>query len=991
MSALLDRPLLCQILVGRERYLDLLQKHLEEARSGHGHLFLVAGEAGVGKSRLVTEAKLWAHQNGIEVLEGNCFEPDRVLPFGPILDLLRGYSNVHPAEKLQSLARELLERLSAADVSASQMEPAQEKKRYFQVLDDLFRGNTSGLLLIVEDIHWCDDTSLEFLLHFAHRIATLPVLLLLTYRSEELNPSLAHFLATLDHGRLANELTLGRLSEADVETMIAAIFEQSQPIKKDFAEAIYSLTDGNPFFVEETLKALMVSGDIYYGLSGWTRKPLSELHIPRTIHDSVQRRIEQLSENSRQLLNLAAAAGRRFDFGLLQHLTQYPETELLNQMKELIKAQLVIEESADHFLFRHALTQQAIYTQLLVRERRSLHRRIAEVLEEIHQPINNFQLAELAYHTYKAEMWEKAFEYSRQAGEIAQHQLYTPRAALEHYSHSFEAARQVSAPIPLLLLHERGQVYETLGEYELAREDYRTELQEARTRGDQTAEWQALIDLGFLSASRDFVRAGDYFQEALTLAPALSDPALAAFTLNRVGNWHLNVAQPSKALQYHLEAVHMFESLGDEHNLAATHDLLGITYLVASDLTQYAAHYEQAMKLYRGINDLGGYLSSLSIYATRGIDYLSSTAVPVIVPVAERLRDGKQSLDISLQLGARPAETLANLWLGLSLASVGEYAQGLKHLRAGLDLAREIGHRHFMATGHMLLGAFYLDIFAFPLAESHLEQAQVLARETDSQIWLRVVTAFLADTRTQQNHFHQAEAILQGILTPDTPMQTMDQRQLWRAKSEWCLAQGQATETLAIAQQLIDNAPNTGQNPIPTLYLLVGETALRLRRYATSQSFLEDAHQIAQALDLKPLLWRILFAEARLARAQGKEDQAEAYFESGQSLLDALLLGLDSVDASLAQNLRKGTERLMRSRKNSARQLARDQFDGLTARERDIAALIAQGKSNKEIAEVLSLSSRTVEAHISKILPKLNFISRSQIAVWAVEKGLLKN
>jgi DNA-binding NarL/FixJ family response regulator len=89
--------------------------------------------------------------------------------------------------------------------------------------------------------------------------------------------------------------------------------------------------------------------------------------------------------------------------------------------------------------------------------------------------------------------------------------------------------------------------------------------------------------------------------------------------------------------------------------------------------------------------------------------------------------------------------------------------------------------------------------------------------------------------------------------------------------------------------------------------------------------------------------------------------------------------------------LGKGAERLMRSRKNSAQQLARDQFDGLTARERDIAALIAQGKSNKEIAEVLSLSSRTVEAHISKILPKLNFSSRSQIAVWAVEKRLLKN
>jgi DNA-binding CsgD family transcriptional regulator len=316
---------------------------------------------------------------------------------------------------------------------------------------------------------------------------------------------------------------------------------------------------------------------------------------------------------------------------------------------------------------------------------------------------------------------------------------------------------------------------------------------------------------------------------------------------------------------------------------------------------------------------------------------------------------------------------------------------GLKHIRTGLDLATEIGHRHFMATGHMLLGAFYFDIFAFPLAETHFEQAQILARETDSQIWLRIVTAFLADTHTQQNHFHQADAILQRMLTSGTPMQTMDQRQLWRAKAEWYLAQGQAAEALVIAQQLIDKAPNSGMNPIPRLYFLVGEIALRLRRYATSQSFLQEAHQVARDLDLKPLLWRILFAQARLARAQGTVGQVEAYLESGQSLINSFVMGLDSIDTSLVEHLRKGAERLMRSGKTSARTLVKDQFDGLTARERDIAALIAQGKSNKEIAEVLSLSNRTVEAHISKILPKLNFSSRSQIAVWAVEKGLLKN
>jgi DNA-binding NarL/FixJ family response regulator len=165
---------------------------------------------------------------------------------------------------------------------------------------------------------------------------------------------------------------------------------------------------------------------------------------------------------------------------------------------------------------------------------------------------------------------------------------------------------------------------------------------------------------------------------------------------------------------------------------------------------------------------------------------------------------------------------------------------------------------------------------------------------------------------------------------------------------------------------------------------------LALRRYATSQIALQNAQQVAQALSLKPLLWRILVAQGRLARARGKGEQAEIYFAEARSLLDSLSADLALSDSTLPQYLRQASERLIRSRGNSARALAKDQFSGLTPRERDIAAWIAQGRSNKEIAEALVLSSRTVESHISNILSKLNFTSRSQIAIWAVEKGLLK-
>ena len=146
-------------------------------------------------------------------------------------------------------------------------------------------------------------------------------------------------------------------------------------------DSLYTLTEGNPFFIEEILKSLIAGGELVFTDGRWVGRPANELHIPRNIQDAVHQRIVRLSEAAREILTIASVAGQRFDFTLLQQLTHHDEQQLLALMKELIAAQLVIEESADQFAFRHALTRQAIYTDLLARERRALHKAIAETME----------------------------------------------------------------------------------------------------------------------------------------------------------------------------------------------------------------------------------------------------------------------------------------------------------------------------------------------------------------------------------------------------------------------------------------------------------------------------------------------------------------------------------------------------------------------------------------------------------------------------------
>jgi len=326
------------------------------------------------------------------------------------------------------------------------------------------------------------------------------------------------------------------------------------------------------------------------------------LHIPRSVLVAVQRRLDHLSPGAREVLSLAAVAGRRFDFALLQQLTRRHEAELVQLIKELITAQLVVEESEEVFAFRHALTRQAVYTDMLARERKTLHRTIAETIERLSAETLEAHLGDLAYHFYAAGAWVKALEYAQRAGEQAQH-LYAPRAALEHFTHAVQAARHLAVPAPLDLFRARGQVYQILGEFEHARSDYEQALHAALNTHNRVAEWQSLLDMGALWTERDYEQAGDYFHRAIELAREMGDQSTLAHTLSRVGNWYANREQPHEALHYHQEALGIFHRLNDQHGLAETLDLLGTTSLAAGLLPSGVTYYEQAIALLRALGD----------------------------------------------------------------------------------------------------------------------------------------------------------------------------------------------------------------------------------------------------------------------------------------------------------------------------------------------------------------------------------------------------
>lgn len=998
METLFGSPVICPVLIGRTSELAALHLCVEQVQSGKGQVALLSGEAGIGKSRLVAETKTYATAQGFLLLQGQCFPTDRTCPYAPLLDLLRSHLAASPPEQVATDLGSLASTLSpllpdllppSFDLpSLPSPGPEQEKRRLFAALAQFFIGQARKqvVLFIIEDIHWSDDTSLEFLHYLVRHSTAKPLLLLLTYRNDEVHPRLRQFLAQLDRERLAQEIGLKHLTRDNVEAMLRAIFSLPRSARLELPDPIYEQTEGNPFFVEEVLKSLLAAGDIFYLNGRWERKPLAALHIPRSVQDAVQQRTDQLSEAARHILNLAAVAGRHFDFALLQALTGHDEAQLLLLLKELIAAQLVVEESSEQFAFRHALTRQAVYKQLLARERKALHRTIAETLERLSASSVEAHLADLAFHFFEAGAWEQALAYGQRAGEQAQ-TLYAPQAAALHFTRALDAAHYTSLTPPVSLYRARGLAYETLGDFERARADQETALRLAREASDHHAEWQSLYNLGFLWTGRNYAQAGSYFQQALALARQMDDSLTLAHSLNRLGNWHLNVEQPHEALRRHQEALTAFHALADRRGEAWTLDLLGMASLLSGDLQQSAVYYDQAIGLFRELDERQRLPNSLTTLMCCGGYYLTETLVPA-AGFAESLHHAELAVKIAGEIGQRSDEAYALMNMGAYLGSQGEYARALEVAQRGLAIAEEIEHRQWMTGAHWTSGVLYLDLFELTEAQRHLEQALALAQEVGSKFWTRIASGSLAFVYLAQHDMTRAESVLNAVFGPGEPTQTIGQRLVWHARAELALARNDPQRALHITDQLLATAIGlSSESDIPHLAKLRGEALIKLKQSAEAETLLQQARATALERGLRPLLWRIDLTLGKLAHSQRRYEEAEQRFAAAQETLEELASGIS--DEALQQHFLQQAHTLFpHTRQPSLNRLTKRSFEGLTQREREVAALIARGKSNREIADALVVVPRTVETHVSSILSKLGFTSRAQIAVWATEKGL---
>jgi class 3 adenylate cyclase len=524
-----------RIFVGRDEPLGRLTRLWKEAAAGKRQVALTAGEPGIGKTRLAAQLAQILHAEGALVLGGRCDE-DMGVPYQPLVEALRHYVNHAPELRLGRYGGELVRLVpELADTVPGlapplRSDPETERYRLFDAVAAWLAHLSleTPLLLVVDDLHWAAKPTLLLLRHVLRFREPLRMLVVATYRDDELRRGhpLSEVLPDLRRLEGVERFPLVGLDQAAVTAFIEAAAGHALPEEdQELSQRVWLETEGNPFFVAELLRHLTETGAVERRDGRWVvTAPLEELGIPEGVRDVVSRRLSRLSDAANRALAVASVVGLEFEPAIVQTAGDFGENALVGALEEAVAARLLGEvPSATHYRFSHALVKATLYDELSAARRVVLHRRVAEAVEALHAAALDDYLPDLAHHWARASAPSaetvRAIAYAARAGDRALAQL-AHHEAVVYYRQALELLDVVEGP-----------------SYEGARLELLISLGEAQRRSGEPVYRQTLLDAADLAQRR-----GD--------ATALARAALA----NTRGNIY------SAALEVDMERVAVLEA-----------------------------------------------------------------------------------------------------------------------------------------------------------------------------------------------------------------------------------------------------------------------------------------------------------------------------------------------------------------------------------------------------------------------------------------------
>ena len=941
------------VLAGRDAFLTLVERKLADAAAGSGQLLLVAGEAGIGKTRLLGVIARQAHAHGFAVARAAAFPGDEQSFAGLLLDLA---SDLVPAREpaLRTLGRSLTSRLRP--ISDDVGDAHHRRRLLVQDLADLLVNADPGaaLLIVLEDLHWADELSLDVLGHLAGRLATRPMLVVGAYRSDELHSGLPlrELRARLLGQRLGEEIRLPRLGLAQTATVVSAVL--GRPAPAQMVQAIHERSDGIPLHIEELLAA--VDEDTLTPHSG---AAIQAATVPDTLSDAVLSRARRLAARTREVASAAAVIGRSFGFDLLTAITDSGPDEVAAALRELQGAYFILPGSdAVSFDFRHALIRDALYADTDLPVRRRLHERVALTAAE-----RGYRGAFISAHFEQAGCSGLAYEHAvAAAGEAAS--MSAHGEALELYR---RAARNLPAGHSAL---DRGALFAALGD-------------EAAAADDNAAAAQAYRSARELTADAGDVRA------AAALAPRMAAVAhlLGEGLDARVG--------ALRAALDDLDGV-----TGADRERARLRCAMAAAYLLDDRLDEAITHGELGRVESQRIGDEEAALNAAATLGT------------VLVRTG-RMDEGWQLLEdtIARACGTEQEAEAARGYrlIGSAASELVEYDRGERWLADGIRYAERAelwNHRHFMAShlGHVQWATGRWDA-----ATQTAQQALADGRGgITTRITAQYVLGFLAMGRAD---WEAADTLLREALAQGEQIGELNRLSppLW-GLAEAARCRGDYSTAVTLCERGYQASADVTDAAYLYPYLLTGVRAhLAHGDIDAAENWSDRVGAVLTARAIPGTLPAIRHGQGLVLLARGDVPAARQALESASESWQArhrfwegIWSRLDLAQAAAGARRRAEAAVLLDEARTVAAAVgaitvidAADQltasFDHtrqdepwypLTAREFEVAQLIATGLTNRQIAGQLVLAPKTISAHVTHILTKLGAARRAEIAAW---------
>jgi len=843
--------------VGRERELTLLLDAFERVCAGEGQAVFLVGEAGIGKSRLLLELRRRIDDRATWQ-EGHCLSFGSAMAFHPLIDLVRRRFGIEDTDDEAAIGARIesgvaetgedpapvapylraLLSVDPGDAEVRAMSPAHRRGGTFEAVRRLLvrAAERQPQVLVIEDLHWMDSASEQFLTKLVDSIPALRVLLVFTYRPGYVNP--------FGERSYFTRVVPAALSAEESARMAAAVLG-TDSLPDALRSVIGAKGEGNPFYVEELVKSLEESGalrrvDGRFALT----QPLTALTIPGSIHDVIAARIDRLADAPKRTLQLAAVIGREFTRRLVDRLGEIRERsdEFLRELTalELILERRLYPELA--YMFKHALTQDVAYDSLLVQRRRELHALVGRAIEELYAD----RLAEhhemLAHHFSKAEDWPRALSYLLKAAEKAA-QAFGLRQAVALYGEALAVAGRLGDQVPsvtFISIHRsRADLFFGLGEFVRSREEAERLVALARRVQDRAAEAGALVQVASaLQWIEDFSAAHERARDAIEIAETAGAQGSLAGGLYVRGymnaiNGRLDVAEGDLA-----RVLGIARTTGDANRQALVLHILALQ-------RSWQGQYRESLTLGE-----------------------------------EGVRIGREHR-LFLPL-------VRCLWnQGLACHEMGEHDRALSALGEGLALAEKVGDDALIPRFLNTMGFVRIDCGDFDAGIALSEQAyEVTGRSSraghgtgaERRAFIRnnEADAFMA----QGDLASAAQALDEALHTVKHPPPS--RWMTWRytthchaSLGQLALLRGDADGARRFAEQSLEAAtPARSRKYQAWAWRIMGESAIARHAWSEAEDVLRRALAVAVEIGQPRLTWQSHAALARLHAACGRAEHA---------------------------------------------------------------------------------------------------------------------